>query len=67
MDTGHVVAFEDSLTYSVGKAGGSWVQSFLTSEGVTLTFSGSGRLYVQSHNPDQFGKSVGPLLPPRRS
>ncbi len=67
VDTGHVVAFEDSLTYSIGKAGGSWVQSFLTSEGVTLRFSGQGRLYVQSHNPDEFGRSVGPLLPPRRS
>ena len=65
VDTGHVVAFEDSLTYSIDKAGGSWVQSLLTSEGLTLKFSGYGRLYVQSHNPDQFGKSVGPLLPPR--
>ncbi len=67
VDTGHVVAFEDSLTYSIGKAGGSWVQSFLTSEGLTLKFSGRGRLYVQSHNPDEFGKSIGPLLPPRRT
>jgi uncharacterized protein (TIGR00266 family) len=67
VDNGHVVAFEDSLTYSIGKAGGSWVQSFLTGEGVTMNFSGRGRLYVQSHNPDEFGKSLGPLLPPRRS
>ena len=67
VDTGHVVAFEDSLTYSIGKAGGSWVQSLLTSEGLTLKFSGHGRLYVQSHNPDEFGRSLGPLLPPRRS
>jgi uncharacterized protein (TIGR00266 family) len=67
VDTGHVVAFEDSLTYTIGKAGGSWIQSFLTGEGVTMTFSGHGRLYVQSHNPQEFGKSLGPLLPPRRS
>jgi uncharacterized protein (TIGR00266 family) len=67
VDNGHVVAFEDSLTYTIGKAGGSWVQSFLTGEGVTMTFSGHGRLYVQSHNPQEFGKSLGPLLPPRRS
>ncbi len=67
VDTGHVVAFEDSLTYSISKAGGSWIQSFLTSEGLTMNFSGHGRLYVQSHNPDEFGKTLGPLLPPRRS
>ena len=66
VDTGHVVAFEDSLTYSIGKAGG-WVQSFLTGEGLTMKFSGYGRLYVQSHNPDEFGRSLGPLLPPRRA
>ena len=67
VDSGHVVAFEDSLDYAIGKAGGSWVQSFLTGEGVTMTFSGQGRLYVQSHNPAEFGRSLGPLLPPRRS
>ncbi len=67
VDTGHVVAFEESLTYSIDKAGGSWVQSFLTSEGLTLKFYGHGRLYLQSHNPNEFGKSVGPLLPPRSS
>ena len=67
VDNGHVVAFEDSLDYTIGKAGGSWVQSFLTGEGVTMTFSGHGRLYVQSHNPTEFGNSLGPLLPPRRS
>ena len=66
VDTGHVVAFEDSLSYSIGKAGGSWIQSFLTGEGIVLKFSGRGRLYVQSHNPDEFGKELGPRLPERR-
>lgn len=65
VDTGHVVAFEDALEYSVSKAGGSWIQSFLTSEGLVLKFSGRGRVYVQSHNPTEFGKALGPMLPPR--
>jgi uncharacterized protein (TIGR00266 family) len=65
VDTGHVVAFQDSLHYSLGKAGGSWLQSFLAGEGVVLNFSGQGKLYVQSHNPDEFGKTLGPLLPER--
>ncbi len=63
IDTGHVVAFEESLEYSIGKAGGSWVSSFLTSEGLVLDFRGYGRVYVQSHNPGEFGKTLGPLLP----
>ena len=65
VDTGHVVAFQDTLSYSLGKAGGSWVQSFLTGEGIVLNFTGHGKIYVQSHNPDEFGKSLGPLLPNR--
>ena len=63
VDTGHVVAFEESLEYSVGKAGGSWVSSFLTNEGLVLDFRGHGRVYVQSHNPSEFGRTLGPLLP----
>ena len=65
VDTGHVVAFEDSLEYTVGKAGGSWLQSFLSSEGVVMRFSGQGKVYLQSHNPDQFGQRLGGLMPPR--
>ena len=63
IDTGHVVAFEESLEYSIGKAGGSWISSFLTSEGLVLDFRGHGRVYVQSHNPSEFGRTIGPLLP----
>lgn len=65
VDTGHVVAFQDSLSYTLGKAGGSWIQSFLAGEGLVLNFSGQGKLYVQSHNPDEFGRTLGPMLPER--
>ena len=67
VDTGHVVAFEESLDYTLGRAGGSWIQSMLASEGVVLNFSGNGRLYVQSHNPDEFGSRLGGLMPPREN
>ena len=65
VDTGHIVAFEDTLEYTVGKAGGSWLQSFLSSEGIVMRFSGQGKVYLQSHNPDQFGQTLGGLMPPR--
>lgn len=65
VDTGHVVAFEDSLQYTVGKAARSWLQSWLSGEGLALHFTGTGGLLVQSHNPTEFGRSLGPLLPPR--
>ena len=65
VDTGHVVAFQSSLDYSLDKAGSSWVQSFLAGEGVVLNFTGRGRIYVQSHNAKEFGQVLGPMLPPR--
>lgn len=65
VDTGHAVAFQDTLRYSVSKAGTSWIQSTAAGEGIVLRFTGTGRLYVQSHNPPGFGKTLGPLLPER--
>lgn len=65
IDTGHVVAFEESLDYELTKAGSSWIQSWLAGEGVVLRFKGQGKVMVQSHNPKEFGGQLGPLLPPR--
>jgi uncharacterized protein (TIGR00266 family) len=67
VDSGHVVAFEETLSYSLGKAGGSWLQSFLGGEGVVMRFRGRGRLLVQSHNRTEFGRALGGRLPPRES
>ena len=56
VDTGHLVAFESTLTYRLSKAGGSWFQSFLAGEGVVMEFTGQGRILTQSHNPKEFGR-----------
>ena len=66
IDTGHVVAFEESLQYRVTKTGGSWLTSFLSGEGFVMHFTGRGRVLVQSHNPNDFGSKLGPRLPPRQ-
>jgi len=65
VDTGHIVAFEDSLQFRIGKAGKSLVGSFLGGEGLVCKFQGQGRLYCQSHNPPSFVKLLGPKLKPR--
>ena len=65
VDTGHIVAFEDTLQFQVVKAGASLIGSFLGGEGLVCRFSGQGRLFVQSHNPPSFGKALGPKLKPR--
>jgi uncharacterized protein (TIGR00266 family) len=65
VDTGHVVAFAETLTYSLDKVGGSWLHSWLAGEGIVLRFSGRGKILVQSHNPNEFGRLLGPRLPER--
>jgi uncharacterized protein (TIGR00266 family) len=65
VDTGHLVAFEDTLDYEITKAGRSWIQTWLAGEGLVMKFHGQGKILVQSHNPQEFGKSLGPLLPAR--
>jgi uncharacterized protein (TIGR00266 family) len=65
VDSGHIVAFEDTLNFSVGKLGDSWLQTLLSGEGFVCHFSGQGRLFCQSHSPKSFGQTLGPMLRPR--
>ncbi|MCA9234145.1 MAG: TIGR00266 family protein [Planctomycetales bacterium] len=65
VDTGHIVAFEDTLDFKITKASKSLVGSFLGGEGFVCRFQGQGSLFCQSHNPPSFGKLLGPKLKPR--
>lgn len=65
VDTGHIVAFDDTLQFKIGKAGQSLIGSFLGGEGLVCKFEGQGKLYCQSHNPPSFGAMLGPKLKPR--
>ncbi len=65
VDTGHIVAFEQSLSFSIGKANASWWGAILGGEGLVCRFQGKGKVYCQTHNPGAFGQQVGGLLPPR--
>lgn len=52
VDTGHMVAYEDSVTMGMRKAsGGGLVQSFKSGEGFVFEFSGPGRVWTQTRNP----------------
>lgn len=65
VDTGHIVAFEDTLQFKIGKAAPSLLGSFLGGEGLVCKFNGRGKLYCQSHNPPSFGSALGPKLKAR--
>lgn len=69
VDSGHVVAYQDSLSVDVGNASGAGFSGFITSglvgEGFVMKFKGKGTVYTQSHSPTSLGQSVGPTLPER--
>jgi uncharacterized protein (TIGR00266 family) len=63
IDTGHLVAWDATLEYSVGKSGSGWIASFLSGEGLVCHFRGQGRIWIQSRNAAEYGGEVGSLLP----
>ncbi len=67
IDTGHLVAWDATLQYKVGKSGDGWIDSFLSGEGLVCHFSGQGRIWIQTRNPVEYGRGVGALLPPREA
>ncbi len=64
VDTGHIVAFDDGLDFSLSKAGKSWISSILGGEGIICRFKGKGTVWCQSHSPSGFGHAIGQMLEP---
>ncbi len=66
LDTGHVVAFDDSVTYAVRKAG-SWKSTILGAEGLVTDFTGPGRVWLQTRSSSDLVAWIQSKLPPQRS
>lgn len=62
VDTGHIVAFDETLNFTLTKAGKSWISSMLGGEGLVCKFHGQGIVWCQSHNAPSFGHTLGPKL-----
>ena len=65
VDTGHIVAFTETLSFSLTKAGSSWLHSILGGEGLVCRFKGRGTVWCQSNNTKSFGMLLSPNLKPR--
>ena len=66
VDTGHMVAFDESVDYSVGKVGG-WKSTLLSGEGLVVKLVGPGRFYMQTRSPESFISWIAPQLPGKRA
>lgn len=66
LDNGHMVAFDESVSYNVRRIGG--VKSTLFSgEGLVCTFTGPGRVFLQTRSEDAFLSWLIPHLPKSNS
>ena len=64
VDTGHVVAYDLGLQFQLRRAvAGRNIQSVKTGEGLVFEFSGPGRIYLQTRNPDAFQQWVSTNAP----
>jgi uncharacterized protein (TIGR00266 family) len=65
LDTGYVVAFDESVQFDVHKAGGSWKTTILGGEGLVTRFTGPGRLWLQTRSPQELIDWIIPQVPQR--
>jgi uncharacterized protein (TIGR00266 family) len=73
VDTGHIVAFDESVGYRLEKAAGKtqglggflkgMVQSALSGEGFVCRYRGPGRIYMQTRQVPGFARQLLPFLP----
>ena len=61
VDNGHMVAFDESVRYEVGRAGG-WKTTLLSGEGLVCKLEGPGRFYMQTRSEDAFLSWLSPKM-----
>ena len=66
VDTGHMVGWEEGVSYEVHKVG-NWKSTLLGGEGLVVQLTGPGRVYFQTRSPDSFLDWLIPKLPTKSS
>ncbi|NLE95713.1 MAG: TIGR00266 family protein [Dehalococcoidia bacterium] len=62
LDNGHMVAFDESVSYTVRRVGGM-KSTLFSGEGLVCTFTGPGRVLLQTRSEDAFLSWLIPHLP----
>ncbi|WP_410655664.1 TIGR00266 family protein [Amycolatopsis sp. lyj-112] len=65
IDTGHVVAFADTVQYQIRKVATGMIQSMKSGEGLVFDFAGPGQLLTQTRNPSALSAWVIAQVPAR--
>lgn len=67
IDSGHMVAFDDGVTYVTRKVTSGLMQTLKSGEGLVFEFTGPGRLWTQTRNPGELITWLTAELPFSRS
>lgn len=62
VDTGHVIAFHDTMTYTVNKFG-SWKSTLLGGEGLVAELTGPGSVWIQTRSAHGLAEMIIPFIP----
>ncbi len=62
VDTGHIVAFEEGLDFTISKAGGLKA-TLLSGEGLVAKFRGSGKVWIQTRSVSDYIGWLSSLIP----
>jgi len=63
LDTGHLVAYEDSASYTLKKAAKGLFSTLASGEGMVCDFTGPGKIWVQTRNLKGFAGLLAKLMP----
>jgi uncharacterized protein (TIGR00266 family) len=67
IDSGHVVAFDPSVTFTTRKASAGIMNTLKSGEGFVMEFTGPGLVHTQTRNPDALVTWLTEVLPFSRS
>jgi uncharacterized protein (TIGR00266 family) len=65
VDNGHLVAWFGDMEYRIVRGGKTWVSSVTSGEGLACEFTGPGKVWLQSRNPEAFGNWIKTFVPMR--
>ncbi|MCX7655523.1 MAG: TIGR00266 family protein [Treponemataceae bacterium] len=63
VDSGHIVAFEESIQYKIRTASRGLMSSMISGEGLVCEYYGPGTIWIQSRNLPSLAKVLEPYLP----
>ena len=63
VDNGHIIAFEESVSYTLNKVSRGLLSTLASGEGLVCNFQGPGTIWIQSRNLTGFAALLAKLMP----